>query len=417
MFFLSCAAIHAAGAVRDLSWDDIAAPLRPLLTTRGIHQGNLPARLAELRQHNRARVADGDRDHLVYYVLQSTAFTTMPPIEPAVSAKAFISSAQIPAAVTARIAAFEAARRSGRDFGGRMEIFRALVAREPIDLSKEYTRAMTFAAPVGAQYQARGLSTDTTIDANYAVYLSLAALRRLQPDRQISSVLIVGPGMDLAPRTGFVESDEPQCYQPFAVMDALWTTGLAQRDTLRVTGADINPRVVEWLTRTRGTQPTLSLVAGIHDQPERGVRLSEDYREYFGTLGRAIGAEAKLRGGQPGRLGKSIAVARDVTGALDAATLDITVERIDARYDLIVVTNVFPYLSDAELLLAVSSIGGMLNPGGVLIHNEPRPLLADALLALDLPLLQSRSAVVANVERGKPLYDTAWMHVARHLNQ
>ena len=59
---------------------------------------------------------------------------------------------------------------------------------------------------------------------------------------------------------------------------------------------------------------------------------------------------------QPGRLGKSIAVARDVTGALDAATLDITVERIDTRYDLIVVTNVFPYLSDAELLLAISNI-------------------------------------------------------------
>lgn len=412
MFCLCCAAIQAAGAVRDLSWDDIAAPLRPLLTTRGIHQASLSARLAELRQRNRARVADGDRDHLVYYVLQSAAFTTLPPIEPAVSAKDFLSSAQVPAAVTARIAAFEAARRSGRDLGARMAIFRALVAREPVDLSKEYARAMTSAAPVGEQYQARGLSTDTTIDANYAVYLSLAALRRLQPDRQIRSVLIVGPGMDVAPRTGFVESGEPQCYQPFAVMDALLTTGLAQRDTLRVTGADINPRVVEWLTRTRGTNPTLSLVAGIQDQPERGVRLSEDYREYFGTLGRSIGTERKFPGVQPGRLGKSIAVARDVAGALDAATLDITVQRIDARYDLIVVTNVFPYLSDPELLLAISNIAGMLNPGGVLIHNEPRPLLADALLALDLPLLQSRSGVVANVDGGKPLYDAAWMHVA-----
>ena len=156
VFFLSCAAIQAAGAVRDLSWDDIAAPLRLLLTTRGVHQGNLPARLAELRQRNRARVADGDRDHLIYYVLQSTAFTKLPPIEPAVSAEAFMSSAQVPAAVTARIAAFEAARRSGRGLGARMAIFRALVPREHIDLSKEYARAMTFSAPVGAQYQARG---------------------------------------------------------------------------------------------------------------------------------------------------------------------------------------------------------------------------------------------------------------------
>jgi hypothetical protein len=52
-----------------------------------------------------------------------------------------------------------------------------------------------------------------------------------------------------------------------------------------------------------------------------------------------------------------------------------------------------------------------------LIHNEPRPLLADALLALELPLLQSRSGVVANVEGGKPLYDAAWMHVAPSLHR
>ena len=98
--------------------------------------------------------------------------------------------------------------------------------------------------------------------------------------------------------------------------------------------------------------------------------------------------------------------------SIDAATLDVTVERLDARYDLIVVTNVFPYLSDPELLLAISNIAGMLSPGGVLIHNEPRPVLADALLALEMPLLQSRSGVVATVAGGAPLYDAAWMHAA-----
>jgi hypothetical protein len=99
-----------------------------------------------------------------------------------------------------------------------------------------------------------------------------------------------------------------------------------------------------------------------------------------------------------------------VTDALDAETLDITVERLDARYDLVVVTNVFPYLSDAELLLAIGNIAGMLAPGGVVIHNEPRPVLADALLALGMPLLQSRSGVIATVAGRKPLYDAAWMH-------
>jgi hypothetical protein len=159
----------------------------------------------------------------------------------------------------------------------------------------------------------------------------------------------------------------------------------------------------------RGTQPTLSLIAGIE---ERGrVQLSEEYREYFANLGRAIGIQKPLRV-RGGRAGKSIAISRGVTDSLDAATLDITVERLDERYDLIVITNVFPYLSDAELLLAISNIAGMLNPGGVLIHNEPRPALADALLGLRMSLLQSRSGVIANVEGTKPLYDTAFMHEA-----
>ncbi len=82
--------------------------------------------------------------------------------------------------------------------------------------------------------------------------------------------------------------------------------------------------------------------------------------------------------------GKSLTLAPGVTDAIDAATRDITVEHLDARYDLIVVTNVFPYLPDSELLLAISNIARMLNPRGILIHNEPRPVLAEALARLEM---------------------------------
>jgi hypothetical protein len=411
IILLACAALRAAGPVRDLTWADIAPPLRQLLAGHGIREDDLGERLTAIRDRNRARVGEGERDHLVYYVLQSTDFTKLPPIEPAVSAKEFMSTGTVPLAVKARINAFnheDTKARSTKSRSARMEVFRELIAHEPVDLAKEYARAMRFAAPAGALYQERGLSTDTTIDAGYVVYLSLSALRRLEPARQIRTVLIVGPGMDLAPRTGLVEVGEPQSQQPFAVVDALIASGLSTRDSLRVTAADINPRVTGWIRRLRGGQPTLSLVAGIREQGL--VRLSEDYRDYFAMLGREIGVERPLRGLEAGRLGKSIAVAGGVTDVLDAETLDITTERIDAGYDLVVVTNVFPYLSDAELLLAIGNIVGMLTPGGVLIHNEPRPVLADALLALGLPLLQARSAVVATVEGGKPLYDAAWMH-------
>ena len=50
--------------------------------------------LGDIRERNRARVGEGDRDHLIYYVLQSTAFTKLPPIEPALSAQEFAASGQ-----------------------------------------------------------------------------------------------------------------------------------------------------------------------------------------------------------------------------------------------------------------------------------------------------------------------------------
>ena len=409
ILFLACCALLAAAPVRDLTWTDVA-PLRQLLAGHGINEDNLTARLADIRARNLARVVDGDRDHLVYYVLQSKEFTALPPIEPAISAKEFASAGTVPANVRARIRAFthEGTTSKSTHAKTRSSIFREMMAREPVDLMKEYARAMRFAAPAGKEYQDRGLSTDSTVDAGYVVYLSLSALRQLEPARQIRTALVVGPGFDLAPRTGLVEAGAPQSYQPFAVMDALIASGLSSRDTLRMTSADINPRVTEWIRGVRGAPPTLSLVAGIREQGR--IRLTEDYREYFARLGRAIGSEVPLRGLEPGRLGKSIAVAGAVTGAIDAETLDITAERLDARYDLIVVTNVFPYLSDAELLLAMGNIAGMLAPGGVLIHNEPRPALADALHVLGMPLLQSRSGVIARDGDAPPFYDAAWTH-------
>jgi hypothetical protein len=394
----------------EISWDQIASPIQRLLGKYGFTGETLQGRIAELRLRNKTRVKEGDRDHLIYYVLQSMAFTRLPPIEPALSAQEFVDGGRIPSTARARMDAFAAAARTGRNYGARMAIFRDMLAREAIDLSKEYERAMKFAAPAGAQYQSRGLSTDTTINAGYAVFLTLAALRRLEPDRRIHTVLVIGPGLDLAPRTGFVEREEPQSYQPFAVMDALVATGLSIRDDLRVTAADINPRVAKWIAATVGTRPRLTFVAGIEETGR--VRLTEDYRDYISALGGAIGEQSPLHAVESMRPAKSIVVAREMTNHLDAHVIDITTERLSGRYDLAVVTNVFPYLADPELLLAVSNIVSMLNPGGVLIHNEPRPALADALLALEIPLLQSRSAVIATVQGGAPpLYDSVWMHV------
>src|SRR5262249_26181181 len=148
-------------------------------------------------------------------------------------------------------------------------------------VAREYERAMRFlydkefvaprgrdpAGAVESLYHSRGFSTDTAVEAGYIVYLGLAVLKATEPDRRIHRVLIIGPGLDLAPRTGFIDSVPPESYQPWAVIDALVGLGLPTLDDLDVVCADINPRVVDHLRREHDAAPLLRLVSGLDVSP------------------------------------------------------------------------------------------------------------------------------------------------------
>ena len=82
-------------------------------------------------------------------------------------------------------------------------------------------------------------------------------------------------------------------------------------------------------------------------------------------------------------------------------------------YDLVIVTNVFPYLSDPELIVAIANIAAVLAPGGALIHNEPRPLLQSTAASIGLPAIHARSVLIATVPGGNDLYDAIWIHQKR----
>ncbi len=444
------AAQPRAGATR-ITWED-AAPLRARLEKQGITQAAFPSYVERLRENHASRMREGDLDHLVFYLLQSTHFTSLPAIEPALSAKglmetldpaereAFLRASRVPAArippgVRSRAAALVRALDSP-DPDARLTYFRSLAratfpnARRREDrILQEYPRVMRFvyekefvaqrsASPsvaVAELYRTRGLSTDTAVEAGHVVYTGLGIIRALEPDRRIRRVLIVGPGLDLAPRTGLVEAGPPESYQPWAVIDALLSLGLSRAGDLQVVGADINPRVVDHLTRSRDHPPVLTLVSEIRESDS--TTLSADYREYFAQLGKAIADEDDPpRGGiatlVQGHLRKTVRVGKPAAGALAAATLDVVTERLDGKtFDLIVATNILPYFDDAELMLAMSNVAGMLAPGGVFLHNEARPLLGEVTAALGLPFEQSRHVVIASV-RGAPapLSDSVWLH-------
>lgn len=426
------AAVPPQGA-RRITWSDLPTPVQRHLEQSGLSATAFEGRVAAIAREGAARVRQGDFDHLIFYVLQSTHFTRLPPIEPALSAREFVVSrrgdrrAAEPASVQARMAAFLAAADS-KDRDPRLAYFRALIGGgNPRDrralLDAAYTRAMEFLyekefnAPAPAEverlYQSRGLSTDTQAEAGYAVRIGLGVLRGLDPSRRVRRVLIVGPGIDLAPRTGMLEAGPPESYQPWAVIDALVGLGLCRIDDLTVVGADINPRVVDHLRAASQSPPVLRLVTGIGETG--GVTFSRDYREYFDGLGRAIGAVGGDDGKAPaGHLTKTVRVSAAAAAALGAVPLDIVTERLTGEpFDLVVATNILPYFGGVELALAMSNIAGMLAPGGVLLHNDTRPEVMEAAAAAGLAPDQLRQVMIATVAGAPPLADTIVLHRRR----
>jgi hypothetical protein len=430
---LCCAAALTADATSpvQVTWEDVTA-FHARLEAVGITRESFSSQLDRMRLAHSLRVREGDLDHLVFYLLQSTRFTPLPPIEPALSAKAVhagdASNAAVPADVRARIAALLRAIDS-TDTAPRLAYFRAVVSsaftdrsRREAALGAEYLRVMRFvyekefvaqrsarpADAVAALYRSRGLSTDTAVEAGFLVYQGLGVLGSLDPSRRVRRVLIVGPGLDLAPRTAMQEAGPPQSYQPWAVIDALLAVGLSRADDLEVVAADVNLRVVDHIGRARSHAPVLILASEIHDSDT--VRLSVEYREYFSRLGGAIG-DATVDDGE-GQLRKKVRVRPEVASRLRAVQLDIALERLpEAPFDVIVATNILPYMDDVELMLAVSNVAAMLAPGGAFLHNEARPLLGELTSVLGLPLAQSRHAIIATVKGAPaPLADSVWLH-------
>ena len=447
---ISLVAAGSAPAPARVRWAD-TAPVQEALRASGLTEASFDAYVARVAADNLRRVAEGDLDHLVNYLLQSTRITTAPPIEPALSAKRLVEALHpdrraaflagdaqaapaVPREVAARIDALLRAVETPRQdarltyFGQLLDAAVASPRDRAAAVAAEYLRVMRFtyekefvaqreaapAAAVADLYRRRGLSTDTAVEAGYVVHLGLAVLKASDPGRRIRRVLIVGPGLDLAPRTALHEATAPESYQPWAVLDAVVALGLAKMEDVEIVAADINPRVVSHLRRAHERPPTLTIAPGL--PLDGSLMFSPDYREYVGSVGDIVSgrADAPQRSAS-GTAARSVSVSPEAAKALRAEPLDVVTERLAGEpFDLIVATNLLPYFDDPQLALALVNIAGMLAPGGVFLHNEQRPVLGTLTSALGLPLQQSRHAVIATVAGAKaPLYDSVFLHVRK----
>lgn len=451
--------------LRRIGSADLTARMREAVNSPVIAgSGHLDRYLDRLELETATRVRDGEFEHLINYLLQSRRFTTLPPIEPALSAREYVEalapaererllgadsgrvpeSDRVPLRVRARIEQFLHRLKSSRLRDGetdpRWRYFTTLIAsdkRSPADLlRREYGRTMRFlyrkeflarevgkeaqAGYVASLYRTRAHSTDTQLEAGYAVEVALAAIGQAGRERpRMERVLIVGPGHDLAPRTGFLDALPPQSLQPFTLADSLVRHGLADLARLQIHAVDINPRVVEHLERLTAvgaggvsSLPRLELVSGVAEG--NGLSFTADFRDYFRVLGGGIGRviDERSPSAPQGHLAKRVELDARLGVVLSARRLNIIAERYDPspRFDLIVVTNVFPYFETRlELPLAVANLAAMLRPGGWLVHNE-LPIIGESIFpAVGLPVEQVRTLVIASGV-GPPLFDGFVIH-------
>jgi hypothetical protein len=443
--------VSAQTGKRLIAFSDIPRELNSWLESQGINRSNFADHIALINSQTAERERDGEFDHLIFFMLQSQSFTRLPRIEPALSALEFIrglkdedrakylaegsmrlqSSEGVPKTVRARIEDFLKAVDNEKD-NERLSYFKTLlrpIKSKPAEaISAEYMRAMRFlyqkefasreienerrAAFVSSLYQTRGHSTDTQIEANFAIHTALAAIKSQRPSLRLGKVLIIGPGLDFAPRTDLIDTFGPQSYQPFAVADALIGLKLSDADGLQIHCVDINDRVIAHLRELRRQKSVaLAIFSGVGDNPKRP--LTDDFKEYFCGLGKSIGVESAIEA--PARfdshLKKSLLIRPEIVHRISVDRLNIVTERYESspRYDLIVVTNVFPYFNQTELLLALSNIAAMLDKGGYLIHNELQTVPAQFVTPLGLPLEQARTVLIASSETA-PLFDGVAIH-------
>jgi hypothetical protein len=390
MMVLRCCLLLAAALLepRPIVFSDIPEPLRPLIAS---DEAAFTALRTAIERDTEERLRRGEDEHLIYFILQSRSFTRWPVIEPALSARDYHESHKAPPAVRERMKEFLQAleRPKGGERLAWWKLHLPASRRTLAGLEDAYAAAMRFLwqkefGGAGPEvYQTRGHSTDTQVEANYSVATALAILRVLDPKARLNHVLIVGPGLDFAPRTGFRDDIPPQSFQPYAVADALLSQGLADPKRLSIDAVDINPRVIGFIENfARETAPVLRLPPSTGDS---------DYQEYFRNLGRHIGTVAEDDHGKVTR------VRGELARRIHAGRLNILTERYTPSrgYDLAIATNVLLYFKTQELALALANIHAMMRDGAYLIHNELRPDVETITRALDMPPIQGRTLRVA----------------------
>ena len=382
----------------------------------------------------RARLAQGDEDTIVNFLLFGVTFTKQPratsrdvarvgegkTIADVVAARLddLVAGIAAPGTNERLVFARRAVERKGIDPStpaGRAKVREYLVDTIQRVLSElsSFQRTVEAARLLGdpsaefaersTLYRERGLSSDTSIFPDFAIERSLEAMKAkgLIAPGSVRRVAIVGPGLDFADKGEGYDFYPQQTIQPFAVVDSLVRLGLAKPNGPEVVTFDLSPRINEHLAAARaralkGGAYTVQLVR----DPEAGWTPElVAYWERFGDrIGAPVPAAAAPAGAGPLKV-RAVRIRPAVVASITSEDLNIVLQRpegltADRQFDLVVATNILVYYDVFEQSLALANVSRMLRPGGFLLSNN-------ALLELDATPMRS-AGYITSVYSSRP---------------
>jgi len=246
-------------------------------------------------------------------------------------------------------------------------------------------------------YKNRGLSLDTSLPPDFALEVALAAMcdRGVLAPGSVRRVGIIGPGLDFTDKQEGYDFYPPQTVQPFAVMDSLLRLGLAKPGELEVDSLDLSSRVLEHIERARrAALQRRSYTIQLPRDPARGWK--PELVAYWKRFGDQIGSPVPPVAVPPslqGTVSRAISVRPGFIKRMRALDVNIVLQREeapeDAKFDLLIATNIFVYYDTFEQSLALANVQSMLRPGGFLLTNN---------LLLELPASKMKSVDYVSVE-------------------
>lgn len=369
----------------------------------------------------RARLAQGDEDSLINFLLFGTSFTRNPRITLTVLAQvvgkpwqtapnsspetaAFVKAMNARAGDLLRAMASPGANErllfalrliesKGHDVktpAGRDRIKDYLFANLARMFSEQagYARILESArlladpsaefAEKSKLYSARGLSSDTSLLPNFAIERALLSLKAqgLIVPGGVRRVGIIGPGLDFTDKEDGYDFYPQQTIQPFAIIDTLLRAGLATARDLRVTTFDLSPRVNDHLRRARerarrGEAYTIQLPRDVQ-RPWKPEAI-----DYWSRFGENIGAPVRPVA-VPAGIGdlkvRAVRIRPAIVSLITPEDTNIVLQRPEVPaghgFDLLIATNILVYYDVFEQCLSLANIERMLRPGGFLLSNN-----------------------------------------------